>query len=282
MGEIINGLEISKKIKEEVRNEFLSLYEKGNRKAKLDVVIVGEDPASQTYVRNIAKTMAANEVDCEIHTLAGDSSEESVLALIKTLNEDTNVDGIFLQVPLPKHIDGPKVIESISPLKDVDGLSPLSLGKLMLGRDTFIPCTPQGIMMLLDETGIELSGKRAVVIGRSTSVGKPMVALLERRNATVTLCHSKTVDMPSIAKEADILVVAVGKAKLIDKTYIKDGAVVIDVGINVNSEGKLEGDVNFEDVVDHTSYITPVPKGVGPMTNASLLKNILKAYKRGM
>lgn len=282
MGEIINGLEISKKIKEEVKQEFLSYYEKGNRRAKLDVVIVGEDPASMTYVRNISKTMAANEVDCEIHTLEATISEDEVISLIKKLNEDETVDGIFLQVPLPRHIDTSRVIETISPLKDVDGLSPLSLGKLMLGRETFVPCTPQGIMILLEETGIELSGKRAVVIGRSTSVGKPMVALLEKKNATVTLCHSKTVDMPSITSLADVLVVAVGKAKLIDSKYVKEGAVVIDVGINVNEEGKLEGDVDFDDVVDKVSYITPVPKGVGPMTNAALLKNILKAYRRGM
>ena len=280
MAEIINGLEISKSIKLEVKEKLQAYYSEGKRSAKLSVVIVGNDPASHTYVRNIAKTMEVNNVVCDIHMLEETTSEEEVINLIESLNVDETVDGIFLQIPLPKHINNANVTEKIHPDKDVDGLSPTNLGKLMVGRDCYVPCTPQGIMHLLKTTGIELEGKQAVMVGRSMSVGKPMVSLLEKENATVTLCHSKTKNLQEVTKQADILVVAVGRPHMITKDYIKENAVVIDVGINVNEEGKIIGDVAFDDVLDKVSYITPVPKGVGPMTNAALLKNVLKAYER--
>lgn len=280
MAEIINGLEISKNIKANVKTSLQAYYDEGNRPAKLSVVIVGNDAASHTYVRNISKTMETNNVVCDIHTLDETVSEETVIDLIKQLNNDKEVDGIFLQIPLPKHINSSNVTETIDPKKDVDGLSPTNLGKLMVGRDCYVPCTPQGIMYLLKTCNIELEGKQAVMVGRSMSVGKPMVSLLEKENATVTLCHSKTKNLQEVTKQADILVVAVGRAHMINKDYIKPGAVIIDVGINVTDEGKIIGDVDFDDVVDNASYITPVPKGVGPMTNAALLLNILKAYER--
>ena len=280
MAEIINGLEISKAIKLEVKNKLQAYYDEGKRQAKLSVIIVGNDAASHTYVRNIAKTMETNSVVCDIHMLNEATSEDEVIKLIETLNIDDSVDGIFLQVPLPKHMNSTNVVEAIHPSKDVDGLSPTNLGKLMVGRDCYVPCTPQGIMHLLKTTGIELEGKQAVMVGRSMSVGKPMVSLLEKENATVTLCHSKTKNLQEVTKQADILVVAVGKPHMITKDYIKDNAVIIDVGINVNEEGKIIGDVDFDDVFEKVTYITPVPRGVGPMTNAALLKNVLKAYER--
>ncbi|MBR3841282.1 MAG: bifunctional 5,10-methylenetetrahydrofolate dehydrogenase/5,10-methenyltetrahydrofolate cyclohydrolase [Erysipelotrichales bacterium] len=280
MAEIINGLEISKAIKLEVKEKLQTHYDEGKRKAKLSVIIVGNDSASHTYVRSIAKTMEANNVVCDIHMLDEETSEKEVIYLIENLNNDETVDGIFLQIPLPKHINSANVTENIHPAKDVDGLSPKNLGKLIVGRDCYVPCTPQGIMHLLKTTGIELEGKQAVMVGRSMSVGKPMVSLLEKENATVTLCHSKTKNLQEVTKQADILVVAVGRPHMITADYIKTGAVVIDVGINVDENGKIIGDVDFDDVFEKVSYITPVPRGVGPMTNAALLKNVLKAYER--
>ena len=279
MANIINGLEISKQIKLEVKEKFDRYYSEGKRKAKLVVIIVGEDSASKTYVRNIQKTMETNNVECEVKCFDETMTQEELIVEIKRLNEDNTIDGIFLQVPLPKHMNSAEVVATISYQKDVDGLSPTNLGKLMIGQDCFVPCTPQGIMDLLDTIDISLEGKQAVMVGRSMSVGKPMVSLLEKRNATVTLCHSKTVNLCEVTKQADIIVVAVGKANMITSQYVKPGAVVIDVGINVNEDGKIVGDVDFDDVIDHVSWITPVPKGVGPMTNASLLRNVLKSYE---
>lgn len=280
MAEIINGAEIGKAIKNEVKETLQNYYDKGQRKAKLSVVIAGNDAASHTYVRSIVKTMENNNVECDVHEFSESVQEEELIGVIKQLNMNPDINGIFLQLPLPKHINSANVTETISPDKDVDGLSPTNLGRLMIGRECYVPCTPQGIMHLLKTTGVKLEGKQAVMVGRSMSVGKPMVSLLERENATVTLCHSKTVNLKEITKRADILVVAVGKPHMITSDYIKPGAVVIDVGINVNDDGSIIGDVDFDDVSYKASYITPVPKGVGPMTNASLLRNILKAYER--
>ena len=272
---IINGKEISASIRAEIKAET----EKLGIKPGLAVILVGNDPASQVYVRN--KNKACEEVGfySEMYTLPEETSMDDLLGLIDQLNQSPQIHGILVQLPLPKHLDEEKVILAIDPSKDVDAFHPENVGKIMIGNHSFLPCTPAGVMELIKRSGIEISGKECVVIGRSNIVGKPQAMLLLHENATVTICHSRTKDLPSVCSRADILVSAVGRAGFVTPDMVKEGAVVIDVGINRNSEGKLCGDVDFDAVAPKTSYITPVPGGVGPMTITMLMKNTLTAAK---
>ncbi|MED3660769.1 bifunctional methylenetetrahydrofolate dehydrogenase/methenyltetrahydrofolate cyclohydrolase FolD [Ureibacillus sp. FSL K6-8385] len=279
MAQIINGKEIGEKIRKEIAEKVKELKEKGVTPG-LAVILVGDDPASQTYVRNKHRSCEAIGIYSEVIKLPESTTEEELLGKIHQLNERKDIHGILVQLPLPKHINEDHVIAAISPEKDVDGFSPVSVGKMMLGQDTFLPCTPYGVMKLLEYSGIEIAGKHAVVIGRSHIVGKPMGQLLLQKDATVTYTHSKTKDLPSITKQADILVAAVGRPKFIKKEHVKPGAVVIDVGINRDENNKLVGDVDFEEVEPICSYITPVPGGVGPMTITMLLYNTVKAAEK--
>lgn len=277
--EIINGLDVAKELRQAMKTEVSQLKEQGII-PKLSVILIGEDPASQSYVRG--KEKASNEVGIDSEIIRMDSSitEIDLLQKINELNDDDRVNGILVQLPLPNHIDEQKVIETISPNKDVDGFHPINIGRMMVGKDTFLPCTPYGIITLLRSKNIEIAGSNAVIIGRSNIVGKPMGQLLLNEHATVTYCHSRTKDLHAYTKNADILIVAMGKEHAIDASYVKEGAAVIDVGVNRTSKGTLTGDVDFEAVKEVASYITPVPKGVGPMTITMLLANTIKAAKR--
>lgn len=276
--EIIKGKEVSAAFKGEMKIEVERLKEL-NLVPKLTVVLVGDNPASRSYVRGKEKAAAEVGIDSDLIELPVTISEKELLDLIGELNENGAVHGILVQLPLPEQIDDQKVIESIHPDKDVDGFHPISIGKMMTGVDTFLPCTPYGIIELIKSKNIEIKGKHAVVIGRSNIVGKPVGQLLLNEDATVTYCHSKTVNLEQYTKAADILIVAIGKANVITKDHIKEGAVIIDVGINRKEDGKLTGDVDFDSVVEKAGYITPVPGGVGPMTITMLLKNTIKAAK---
>lgn len=278
MALIIDGKKISKEIKDELKEKVAKLKEDGKTVA-LAVIQVGEDPASSVYVNNKKKACEYIGIESLSFHLPETITEEELLTKIKELNEDDKVNGILVQLPLPKHIDEDKVIKTIDPQKDVDGFHPQSVGALSIGQKGFVSCTPAGVIQLLKRSGIEIAGKECVVIGRSNIVGKPMALLLLCENATVTIAHSKTADLKEVAKRADILVVAVGKPKMIDSSYIKEGAVVIDVGIHRNAENKLCGDVDYEDVIDHVSAITPVPGGVGPMTIAMLMNNCVSSVE---
>lgn len=277
--EIINGLDVARELRQAMKTEVAQLKKQGII-PKLSVILIGEDPASQSYVRG--KEKASNEVGIDSEIIRMDSSitETDLLQKINELNDDDRVNGILVQLPLPEHIDEQKVIETISPNKDVDGFHPINIGRMMVGKDTFLPCTPYGIITLLRSKNIEIVGSNAVIIGRSNIVGKPMGQLLLNEHATVTYCHSRTKDLHAYTKNADILIVAMGKEHAIDASYVKEGAAVIDVGVNRTSEGTLTGDVDFEAVKEVASYITPVPKGVGPMTITMLLANTIKAAKR--
>jgi len=279
MAQLINGKEIGEKIRKEIAEQVSQLKEKGVTPG-LAVILVGEDPASQTYVRNKHRSCEAIGIYSEVIKLPESTTEDELLEKIHALNERQDIHGILVQLPLPKHINEDNVIAAISPEKDVDGFSPISIGKMMLGQDTFLPCTPFGVMKLLEYSGIDIAGKHAVVVGRSHIVGKPMGQLLLQKDATVTYTHSKTKDLPSITKQADILVAAVGRPKFITKDHVKPGAVVIDVGINRDENNKLVGDVDFEAVEPICSYITPVPGGVGPMTITMLLYNTVKSAEK--
>ena len=275
---IIDGKAVSKKVKEDVKAECEQLKAKGVTPG-LAVIIVGDDPASQVYVHN-------KEVACEAcgfysvkYALPAETTQEELNALIDELNKDDKINGILCQLPLPSHLDDKEVINRIDPLKDVDAFHPVNVGAIMIGDYNYLPCTPAGVMELIHSTGVDVSGKKAVVMGRSNIVGKPMAMLLLHENATVVITHSRTQDLADITKEADILVAAIGKAKFVKADMVKDGAVVIDVGMNRDENGKLCGDVDFEDVKDKCSFITPVPGGVGPMTIAMLMKNTLTAAK---
>ncbi len=276
---VINGKEISKEIEVQLIEKVEALKNEGKRIPKLAVVLVGEDPASQTYVGSKEKACTRVGFLSEVIKLDKESSTEDVIKEVNRLNQDDNVDGILVQLPLPKQCNSKQVILAIDPNKDVDGLHPINIAKLYAKEDGFIPCTPKGIMTLLDRTDMKLEGANAVVIGRSDLVGRPIAQLLLNKNATVTTCHSRTKDIPAYTKNADIIVVAIGRPNYLDKTYIGKDAVIIDVGIN-RVEGKLVGDVNYNDVFDSVSAITPVPKGVGPMTIVSLLENTLIAYTK--
>lgn len=279
MSIVISGKEVSAKVKEQVRGEAAQLAEKGIT-VGLAVVIAGNNPASRVYVNN--KKKSCEEVGFRSFEYALDESvsQGELLALVDKLNNDRDVNGILVQLPLPAHIDEKAVINAISPDKDVDAFHPVNVGKIMIGEYAFLPCTPAGVMELIHETGVEVSGKSCVVIGRSNIVGKPMAMLLLHENATVTICHSKTRNLAEICAGADILVAAVGRANFVTADMVKEGAVVIDVGMNRLENGKLCGDVDYEAVSKKAGYITPVPGGVGPMTIAMLMRNTLTAAKQ--
>ena len=275
---LLDGKQTAKDVRAKVRDEAALAVAKYGDPICLAVILVGEDPASKVYVNNKIKGCAEVGFESRKVVLPETASQEEVLAVIKELNADPSVNGVLLQLPLPKGLDEQALLAAIDPNKDVDGLHIVQRGRLFCGLDCLLPCTPYGIMQLLETYGIDPKGKRAVVIGRSNLVGKPLAMLLLNANATVTICHSRTVDLPSVTREADILVAAVGKANFVTEDMVKEGAVVIDVGIN-RVDGKLVGDVDFEAVAPHCSYITPVPGGVGPMTVTMLLANTLSAYK---
>ncbi len=276
---IIDGKAISAKTKEELRLEVAALKEKGIS-VGLAVIIVGDDPASRVYVNNKKKACELLGIYSEEYALPAETTMEQLLGLIDELNTRKDINGILCQLPLPRHLDEKAVINAISPEKDVDAFHPVNVGKIMIGDFDFLPCTPAGVMRLLDESGIEIEGKECVVIGRSNIVGKPMSMLLLHRNATVTICHSKTKNLSEVTKKADILVAAVGRANFVTADMVKEGAVVIDVGINRLESGKLCGDVDFDAVAEKCSHITPVPGGAGPMTIAMLMANTVTAAKK--
>ncbi|WP_455248707.1 bifunctional methylenetetrahydrofolate dehydrogenase/methenyltetrahydrofolate cyclohydrolase FolD [Ruminococcus sp.] len=279
MAKLISGKAVSAALRTQIREETAALRENHGIHPGLAVVLVGNDPASQIYVRN--KQKACEEVGFRAfeYRLNENSTQEQLLDLIRVLNKDDKVHGILVQLPLPKHIDEQTVILTIAPEKDVDAFHPMNVGRIMIGNYEFLPCTPAGVMELIDSTGVDLNGANCVVVGRSNIVGKPMAMLLLHRNATVTICHSRTRNLAEICAGADILVSAVGKPHFIRADMVKDGAVVIDVGMNHDENGKLCGDVEFAEVEPKASYITPVPGGVGPMTITMLLKNTLHAAK---
>ena len=280
MAKIIDGKAVSAQVKENIAKEVAQLKEKHGISIGLAVVIVGNNPASRIYVNNKKKACEAVGFESFEYALPEETTQDELLALIDKLNADDKVDGILVQLPLPKHLDEKIVIDNISPDKDVDAFHPVNVGKIMIGDYGFLPCTPAGVMELIASTGVEISGKECVVVGRSNIVGKPMSMLLLHKSGTVTICHSRTKDLAAECKRADILVAAVGVPKLIKGDMIKEGAVVIDVGMNRLEDGKLCGDVDFESCEKVASYITPVPGGVGPMTIAMLMKNTLTAAKK--
>ncbi|MDC0759981.1 bifunctional methylenetetrahydrofolate dehydrogenase/methenyltetrahydrofolate cyclohydrolase FolD [Brevibacillus sp. AG] len=276
---ILQGKEVAQSIRAELANEVAELKKQGIVPG-LTVVIVGDDPASHSYVRGKAKGCEEVGISSEIIMKGADITEEELLVIIQQLNENPNVNGILVQLPLPAHISEHAVIEAIAPEKDVDGFHPISVGNMVLGNDTLLPCTPHGIIELIKRTGTPMAGKHAVVIGRSNIVGKPVSLLLQQENATVTMCHSRTQNLEEYTQKADILVVATGRAHMIGKEHVKPGAVVIDVGVNRIETGKLVGDVKFDEVKEVASFLTPVPGGVGPMTITMLLKNTVVAAKK--
>lgn len=279
MAQIIDGKLISKQIKDELKEEVQSMKAEGTNIC-LAVIQVGEDPASTVYVRNKKKACAYTGIESRAYELPESTTEAELISLVKQLNLDDEVNGILVQLPLPSHMDEDKIIRTISPDKDVDGFHPVSVGRLWIGEEGFVSCTPAGIIQLLKRSGIEIGGKECVVIGRSNIVGKPMAALLLRENGTVTVAHSRTKNLKEVAKRADILIVAIGKREFINSEYVKDGAVVIDVGMHRDEDNKLCGDVDFADVSGKVSAITPVPGGVGPMTIAMLMNNCVAAARR--
>lgn len=279
MAQIIDGKRISQEIKDELKEKVAALKERGIEGA-LAVIQVGADPASSVYVRNKKRACEYIGIRSESYELPEETSEEELLALIQKLNEDSKINGILCQLPVPAHMDENKIIRAIAPGKDVDGFHVQSVGALVVGQPGFVSCTPAGVIQLLKRSGIDIAGKRCVVVGRSNIVGKPMALLMLRENATVTVCHSKTVDLKAVCKEADILIVAIGKPKFITAEYVKEGAAVIDVGIHRQEDGKLCGDVDYEQVFPVAGMVTPVPGGVGPMTIAMLMNNCVEAMER--
>lgn len=278
MTEIIDGKGLAKKIRENLKKDVEELRKKGII-PKFAVILVGEDPASKIYVRNKNKACVEIGIEYEEHVLKQDTTMEELLKLIDKLNKDKSINGILLQSPLPQHLDINEALKQIDYKKDVDGFNPINVGKLSLGQDCFVSCTPYGIIKMLEEYKIPTEGKKAVIIGRSNIVGKPLIQCLLAKNATVTVCHSKTQNIEEITKNSDIVITAMGKPKFLKGDMVKQGATVIDVGINRMENGKIVGDVDFEEVSKKTSYITPVPGGVGPMTIAMLMNNIVKATK---
>ncbi len=278
MAKIIDGKAVSAKVKEQVRKEAETLREKGIE-IGLAVVIVGDNPASRVYVNNKKKACAEVGFNSYEYALPEETTEAELLELVEKLNSDGKVNGILVQLPLPKHINENAIINAIRPDKDVDAFHPENVGHIMIGDFSFLPCTPAGVMELIAETGVDVCSKNCVVIGRSNIVGKPMAMLLLHKNGTVTICHSRTKNLAEICSNADILVAAVGKAGFVTPDMVKEGAVVIDVGMNRNTEGKLCGDVDYAACFDKAGYITPVPGGVGPMTIAMLMRNTLTAAK---
>ena len=279
MAEIINGKEVAKKIRKELKEKVINLKEKGIN-PKLAVIMVGDDPGSQVYVRNKSKACEKVGIEFEEYLFDANTSEEVLLDTIHKLNNDSSVHGILLQSPVPKHININKAFRTISPEKDVDGFNPINVGNLSIGEDAFISCTPYGIVKLLEEYNIETEGKSTVILGRSNIVGKPMIQCMLNKNSTVTVCHSKTKNIDEVIRKADIVIAAIGKPKFVKEDMIKDGAVVIDVGINRLEDGTICGDVDYDAVSEKASYITPVPGGVGPMTIAMLLNNVVKSAEK--
>ena len=279
MAVIIDGKELAKKIRNNLRIECEELKQK-NIKSKLAVIMVGDDPASKVYVRNKSKACEDVGIEYEEHLLDKETTQKELIELIKKLNDEKNINGILLQSPIPSNLDINEAFRTIAPEKDVDGFNPVNVGKLVLDQDTFVSCTPYGIIKMFEEYNIDLSGKNVVILGRSNIVGKPLIHCCLNKNATVTTCHSKTQNLAQKAKEADILISAIGKAHFVTTDMIKENAVVIDVGINRLDNGKITGDVDFENVKEKVSYITPVPGGVGPMTIAMLMNNVIKATRR--
>lgn len=279
MYQILDGKKVSQKVKDELKTKVEELKKEGIEPT-LAVIIVGNDSASKVYVANKEKACEYIGIRSEKYALPEETTEEELLKLIEELNGRADINGILCQLPLPKHINEETILNSIAVEKDVDAFHPVNVGKIMIGNFDFLPCTPAGVMELLDDAGIDLSGKECVVIGRSNIVGKPQAMLLLHKNATVTICHSRTKDLKEVCKRADVLVVAVGRAKMVDASYIKEGAVVIDVGMDRDENGKLCGDVDFDSACTKASYITPVPGGVGPMTIATLMKNAVTAAIR--
>ena len=278
MATIIDGKQLAKKIRENLKLECEELKEQGID-PKLAVIMVGDNPASKVYVRN--KSRACNEVGIEYqeYLLPENATQKELLELIKKLNQDKEINGILLQSPLPQHLNINEAFKTITYSKDVDGFTPASVGKLCIGEDTFISCTPYGVIKMFEEYNIDLKGKNVVILGRSNIVGKPLIQCCLQKDATVTVCHSKTKNLSEYTKKADVIIAAIGKAKFLTEDMVKDGVVIIDVGINRQDDGKLVGDVDFENVSKKASYITPVPGGVGPMTIAMLMNNVIKAAK---
>ena len=278
MAEILDGKVVAAGIKSEVAEGVAELKKRG-RSVRLDVILIGEDPASVTYVRNKQNDSEEIGIESKAHRFPEDVSQKELVELVEKLNENEAVSGFFIQLPLPDGLDPLDLISRIDPAKDVDGLSPQSAGRLAVGLPSLLPCTPHGIVQMLRRNDIELSGRRAVVLGRSNLVGKPLAQLLLKENATVTVCHSRTRDLPVVAQEADVLVAAIGRREMVGAEYVRDGAVVVDVGIHRKEEGGLTGDVKFEEVEPKASWISPVPGGVGPMTRAMLMYNTLQAAR---
>lgn len=276
MATIIDGKTLAKKIRMELKEKCEELINK-HIQPKLAVIMVGDNPASKVYVKN--KSKACNEVGIlyEEYLLEEDTTQEELIKLIKKLNEDKSINGILLQSPIPQHLDINEAFKAITYAKDVDGFTPSSVGKLCIGEDTFISCTPYGVMKMFEEYNIDLTGKNVVILGRSNIVGKPLIQCCLQKHATVTVCHSKTKNLDEYTKQADIIISAIGKPKFVTSDMVKNGVIVIDVGINRDENGKLVGDVDFENVKERASYITPVPGGVGPMTIAMLMNNVIKA-----
>lgn len=275
---IISGKEISVKIKDQLKEEVSKIKETYPRLPKLVVILVGDNQASQTYVRNKERGCQYIGIESEILRHDASFSEIELLQEINDLNNDDTVDGILVQLPLPQHINEEKVLDAIVPSKDVDGFHPENVAKLFLGQHSLVPCTPKGMMVLLEEINYDLAGKEVVIVGRSNIVGKPVALLCLQKNATVTIAHSQTKDLKAVCSRADVLIAAIGKPKFFNHEYVKDGAVVLDVGINRDEKNKLCGDVDFDDVKDKVSAITPVPGGIGPMTITMLMKNTIEAF----
>lgn len=277
--EILDGKKVSAKVRKNLKLEVDNLKKEGI-KPKLAVIMVGDDIASKVYVRNKNKACEEIGIEYEEFLLNTDTTMEELLNVIDNLNKNQNIDGILLQSPIPKHLDINKAFRAILPEKDVDGFHPINAGKLSIGEKCFVPCTPHGVVKIMEEYNIETEGKNVVIVGRSNIVGKPLIQCMLQKNATVTVCHSKTKNLEEFTKKADILIVAIGKPKFITENMVREGVVVIDIGINRNEEGKIMGDVDFDNVSKKASYITPVPGGVGPMTVAMLMENVVEAAKQ--
>jgi methylenetetrahydrofolate dehydrogenase (NADP+)/methenyltetrahydrofolate cyclohydrolase len=280
VAKILDGRTVAAEVRSEVASEVAGLRERGVP-VRLDVILAGDDPASITYVASKESDSEEVGIESRVHRFSADVTQEELSDLVGRLNEDSAVSGFFIQLPLPEGLDPMPLISSIIPAKDVDGLSPESVGRLAVGLPSLLPCTPHGVIQLLMRNGIELSGREAVVVGRSNLVGKPLAQLLLRENATVTLCHSRTRDLPEVTRRADILVVAAGKREMVGAEHVGEGAVVVDVGIHRKEEGGLVGDVRFDEVEPRAAWISPVPGGVGPMTRAMLLHNTVMAARMG-
>jgi methylenetetrahydrofolate dehydrogenase (NADP+) / methenyltetrahydrofolate cyclohydrolase len=278
--QLIDGKALAQQVRDRLAKESAELFAKKSIKPGLATILVGDDPASQVYVRNKQKACELAGIHVDDHKLPASTTQAELLALIGKKNDDPQIHGILVQLPLPKHIDSKVILEAVSPLKDADGFHPYNFGRLVEGHPVFEACTPKGVIKMIESAGVTIEGKRAVVVGRSNIVGKPLALMLLQRNATVTICHSKTKDLPAVCREADLLLVAIGKAKFVTADMVREGAVVIDVGTNKTPEGKLCGDVDFEPVRQKAGWISPVPGGVGPMTIAMLLQNTVESAKR--